>query len=782
MGEIKKGSIITTKPEENSRYVFTRDWGLYIVIEDYNQDYGKIRFKTIATTRKSLGIGSTWTEQRECFMEIDPMEWYTSHPDATIAEDFEIIIGNSVSETTTKETLCMETNDYTVSQEQLNYYKEEIMRLLPQYRYNRDLPEEHYAPTEKGVTALLNEYGKNKGWMYPYFMKHPNYIGNGKIAFSADYHRKVNKKGVKTFYDWMTQRIREWITQYEIIIGGMSYDEADMALENLRDIHNKMSNLNLCHIGQAKVNTKVNGMSMDDIKTEYFRIREIRDTYSHKGKYIGNNIFVSKEIGIKYDNYFNMLNYLNENIHMLTTQEDADVINSLTKELDLRIVKGQKISRVINKFCNKLGIDKNPEYNRKFAIFADDINELDIKRHTIISINPIDYLTMSFGNSWKSCHTIDKFNDRAVNGDGYGGCYSGGTLSYMLDGASIVYYTVDRKYDGTDFEFEPKINRCMFHIGEDKLVQGRVYPQSNDGDQTIYTEIRTIMQKVIAEMFGVDNLWILSKGTSACDSVIKTNRYAIHYPDYINFETCNVSYLKPVKNIKKITVGHEGICPKCGKSHTNHNSILCPECERNEKTCPHCGRIINEYNSSVTIDGEEYCQSCAHYCDHHERWEVDTTMRSVYRNAYVTHYGRQWDINVDIDNRFWVCVEALRENPTRYRTESTNGYIIDTNYYTRGCEVITNYRTGETKYYVSEELAKRNGFKQIHTGQWYYDDEVKYDRRTKQYYHISEWNEEYNCPTIIVNEVKAQQEMLERRAERREVRRARREAAVQSVA
>ena len=43
MGEIKKGSIITTKPEENSRYVFTRDWGLYIVIEDYNQDYGKIR-------------------------------------------------------------------------------------------------------------------------------------------------------------------------------------------------------------------------------------------------------------------------------------------------------------------------------------------------------------------------------------------------------------------------------------------------------------------------------------------------------------------------------------------------------------------------------------------------------------------------------------------------------------------------------------------------------------------------------------------------------------------
>lgn len=774
MGKIKKGSIITTRFENNSRYVFTKDWGLYIVIEDYG---GNIRFKTVATTQELLKIGSTWLEARESFMEIDPMEWYASHPDATIAEDFDIITKDFISETTTKETLHMKANDYTVPQEQLNYYKEEIMRLLPQYRYNRDLPDEHYAPTEKGVMALLNEYAKpsNKGWMYPYFMKHPNYIGNGKIAFSADYHRKVNERGVKTFYDWISQRIKEWITQYEMIINGMSYNEADMALGNLKDIYNTMCNLNIHYIGQAKVNTKVNGMSADDVRKEYYRIKEIRDTYSHKGKYIGNNIFVSKEMGNRHDNYMTLICHFFENIHMLTTQEDADIINSLTKELDLRIVKGQKMSRVINKFCNKLGIDKNPEYNRKFAIFADDINELDIKRHTVISINPIDYLTMSFGNSWKSCHTIDKFNDRAVNGDGYGGCYSGGTLSYMLDGASIVYYTVDKKYDGTDFEFEPKINRCMFHIGEDKLIQGRVYPQSNDGDQTIYTEIRNIMQKVIAEMFDTENLWVLSKGINSCSSVIDT--IGIHYPDYTNFETCNVSYLKPVKNIKKITVGHNGICPKCGKVHTNHNSILCYECERNEKTCPHCGRTINRYNPSVTIDGEEYCQSCAHYCDHHERWEVDTTMRRVYRSAYVSHYGRQWDVNVD--DGICVCIEALRENPTRYRTELTNGYLIDTNYYRQGCEVITNYRTGETRYYISEEVAKKHGFKQTHTGQWYHSDEVKYDRRTKQYYHISEWNEEYNCPTIIVDEVKAQQEMLERRAERRE---ARREAAAQSVA
>ena len=77
--------------------------------------------------------------------------------------------------------------------------------------------------------------------------------------------------------------------------------------------------------------------------------------------------------------------------------------------------RGQKTGRVINRICTYLGYNKHPEWNREYAKYADALNPTTIKRHTVLSINPLDYLTMSFGNSWASCHTIDKENKNIVS-------------------------------------------------------------------------------------------------------------------------------------------------------------------------------------------------------------------------------------------------------------------------------------------------------------------------------------------------------------------------------
>ena len=155
---------------------------------------------------------------------------------------------------------------------------------------------------------------------------------------------------------------------------------------------------------------------------------------------------------------------------------DRTISKELTMELEdiipeIRPHAGEKTSRVINKICTYLGLNKHPDYNREYAKFADALNPLVIKCHTVLSLNPLDYLTMSFGNSWASCHTIDKNNKRGMP-DNYSGCYSSGTISYMLDGSSMVLYTVDSKYDGDDYWTQSKINRQMFHWGEEKLVCG----------------------------------------------------------------------------------------------------------------------------------------------------------------------------------------------------------------------------------------------------------------------------------------------------------------------
>ena len=139
-------------------------------------------------------------------------------------------------------------------------------------------------------------------------------------------------------------------------------------------------------------------------------------------------------------------------LDVLLTSEQAEEINKVFPFAYAHT--GQKANRVVNKIMKYLGYDKHPDYNKEYAKYADSMSPMTIKRHTILSLNPIDYLKMSFGNSWASCHTIDQKNKRDMP-NSYQGAYCSGTISYMLDGTSMVFYTVDASYEGDEFYDEP---------------------------------------------------------------------------------------------------------------------------------------------------------------------------------------------------------------------------------------------------------------------------------------------------------------------------------------
>ena len=344
-----------------------------------------------------------------------------------------------------------------------------------------------------------------------------------------------------------------------------------------------------------------------------------------------------------------------------------DMIQNIHKSYpDFKAVIGQKTSRAMNKLFVKLGIDKHPDYNREFAKYADALNPLTITRHTVISINLIDYLTMSFGNSWASCHTIDKENKRRMSG-GYSGQYSSGTLSYALDETSIVLYTVDSKYDGNKYYFEPKINRQMFHFGEGKLVQGRLYPQSCDGGfESEYTQFRNIMQEIFALCLDVPNLWVLQRGTDACDEAIDSE--GTHYQDYNNFENCSVSILKELGNDYAMTVGADPICIQCGSRHEVEDNINC--CAPSI-ICANCGDRIDE-DDSYYVDGEYYCEDCVTYCDECEEYHRRCDVR------YVESTDR-YVCDSCLDNNYTYCDECMEYYPDdqmRY-VESTGRDVCD---------------------------------------------------------------------------------------------------------
>lgn len=375
------------------------------------------------------------------------------------------------------------------------------------------------------------------------------------------------------------------------------------------------------------------------------------------------------------------------------TQEIIDLIK--TKYPDFKAAVGQKTSRAMNKLFIQLGVDKDPNYNRAFAKYADALNPITVTRHTVISINLIDYLTMSFGNSWASCHTIDKKNQRGMPGS-YEGCYSSGTLSYALDSTSIVFYTVDAKYNGNEYYLEPKINRQMFHFGEDKLVQGRLYPQSCDKDfETEYDQFRNLMQSIIALGLGVPNLWTLKRGTLDYDTVCSKGT---HYKDYYHYRNCSLSTLKNSENQNRIRIGANPICIRCGSTHSYEENIDC--CSRG-RCCDDCD--------------DWYDEDDLHYIEEEDRWVCD----SCYEDYYECHecgrlhhrdnmtYVESVDGDVCdscLDEYYYECDECgdyYRKDDLTYMDESGDyvcEYCIEDKYaYCNECGVLYR-RSSMTEY------------------------------------------------------------------------------------
>lgn len=196
------------------------------------------------------------------------------------------------------------------------------------------------------------------------------------------------------------------------------------------------------------------------------------------------------------------------------------------------------------------------------------VSGLKRKLKFYISLNPLDYLTMSFGNSWSSCHTIDKTNQRGAP-NSYSGMHCGGTMSYMLDGSSIITYVHTH---ATEDHEEGKLYRNMFHFNNGTLVQGRVYPQANDGATDLYRTFRRFMQIEFTKLLNLNEDDWIRRTTPCYENVIS---YGVHYKDYEHFDMCNVSYPREMPNAasNRVVVGHARICPLCGKEVSdNYNS------------------------------------------------------------------------------------------------------------------------------------------------------------------------------------------------------------------
>lgn len=690
------------------------------------------------------------------FTAITLEEYCEKYPYAYYAKDVDSSITNNNNKEgktmTMPETVMDKKVTTTLTVEETASLRGEIINLLKEY---------NYSPTDRAVDKIITEWVTNKGWMIEMFKKHPNYNGKFQIVFDADYNRVCDKNILNNFRRYV-DRVSSPLFRKEIRIGCFTYAELYNIVYKLSNITSRMRDLKCA----GAKNVLVDGKTYEELHAELMHFNKKLDEFKkNPNVLVSNDKGYDKELWTTYDKLYGFLYTLASTTEHIATEEFVEKVNANFPEV--KAVVGQKVSRIVNKLCTQLGITKDADWNREFAKYSDAINPLSIKRHTILSCHPVDYLTMSFGNSWASCHTIDKENRRGMP-DNYEGCYSSGTLSYMLDNSSFVFYTVDKDYDGNEYELQSKINRNMFHVGEDKLIQARVYPQSTDGEGGFYKQIREIAQKVVADCLGLSNMWKNVKGTSECSYMI-TSR-GTHYTDYESFDNCNVSYLKrdgvedDIFNKVRIVVGHYPICPSCGDTHEWEACIECEDCyDDNRHTCVGCDCTCDE-EDMYYIDGEWYCSDCSFYCEYHGEQEAGDD------HVYVEGYGYVCENAIDYSGDFFCCEHCSEyhhiddgietEDGTWFCCEdcaSKDDYIcVDGKWYTEG-DVVTCEHCGELileedaletedgTHFCDSDCASEGGYIELDGGEWYPGEEVHICDKCGAVVHDDDWNEDHNC-------------------------------------
>ena len=522
------------------------------------------------------------------------------------------------------------------------------------------------------VREIINEWYKAKAELRAILRKYPQWdeMAQAVILKERSVIRAFDENGAAQFKDWMRRELARKDMNMERAYVGYLYEYMTNSFENALG--------NLINLPELEKNTTLN---------DILALNE----YKNMPKPVN---------GQKWSRFFGGL----------CKKWGLNTITDVRTEIHTDPATGEIVKR-----------EKDYGYNYYIALLGDSINPLEIPGKTfLISINIIDYLTMSFGNNWASCHTIDKRNKRKCEHH-YDGQYCGGTLDYALDNVTMISYFVDEANEnkhgrneyhhyGNDVPYcrRDKEHRAVTAWQNDKLYVARVYPDGRDGGEAgIGAQFREIIQQIFAECLNVSNIWTTKKGTESTNHYVRSNGCLAAYPDWSHCEDGAISFLRRIDGIlneEPIKICGGVICPNCGERHSYSDNILCQECAEDEEYYGYCNWCEEGYYEGDEVwMGEWYdvsfcCYDCAraagYRLDHYGNWiHTDDAIYCVDDNDYYPEDDDSLVYCEDDDNNH------LREN-CHYCDGDANWYSPDT-------DGVTTY---DGKWFHDEDTAEENGY------------------------------------------------------------------------
>jgi len=307
--------------------------------------------------------------------------------------------------------------------------------------------------------------------------------------------------------------------------------------------------------------------------------------------------------------------------------------------------KGMKVSKVISKWL------KDDEINLRVSNLIQESESLEIH----LGLRPIDFLSMSDGNSWSSCHSIKK-----------GNCYQTGGASLMQDEVSLVAWAGD---------WENKKWRQMFYVdlnSSKTIVGSRSYPFINQrATEMIEDYLKDLLFKETEPKiyYGREVIDLMDHNLYWDDddeSFYDAEDGEFFYHDIVYGFTDGVkgfsdlTFAEPV-----LEVGGAVQCPVCGEPLYSHDQLVCCANELMQETCDVCGRPSSE---TYVLDGERICEQCY---DH--RLTLNNLAEKEKELEEAEKVAREVsELNSYLNSQLTILTESLRTEGPTTSPEKTN--------------------------------------------------------------------------------------------------------------
>lgn len=368
----------------------------------------------------------------------------------------------------------------------------------------------------------------------------------------------------------------------------------------------------------------------------------------------------------------------------------------------ITINEGMKLLKAMKFFCSDS--DKLEDIQNYASRI---IQENKIKGTLCLSINPLDYLSISENqHKWRSCHALD-------------GEYRSGNLSYLQDSSTIIAYIKSKgncklPHFPEDIPWNNKKWRVLLYISPHgyTVFAGKQYPFFLDNGLSL---VKKALEKIkvlpIGETYGWwnqksiimsdwSNEYIteakqfgkpihLIEGTYIAtvnkiikkSDLVKNELYSTHYNDvltsptyiapYYMFATLEEHKESPLE-LEPIIIGHPVKCVCCGQHYPEEDSMICEECYDNIEyadgyyhwECSICGRHINDMDDVCNLEGDIVCYNCFDEVSQ----ECDWCGHVGYHENF---YRVQNTINYE---DWWYCCEDCKNQDKSNRDDFYNSY------------------------------------------------------------------------------------------------------------